>query len=157
MVAGDYYPNWRFIYRSGSSLAHGEGELGFPFLGPRHWPMERANWTSPFLGRYSGLSYFIGPASPLGPGGWAPIFKPHQLPPSPCVRIAWARAVIVPVSFAISTCRFGLALIAAISRMLIMTLEFRARLFRFDDLFNFASLWSLILLFIWRFYALLPS
>ena len=86
-----------------------------------------------------------------------PNFKPHQLPPSLCVRMAWARAVIVPMSFAISTCRFGLALIAAISRMLIMTLGFRARLFRFDDLFNFASLWSLILLFIWRFCALLPS
>ena len=102
--------------------------------------MEWANWASPFLGRHSGLGCFIGPASPLGPGGRAPIFKPHQLPPSLCVRIAWARAVIVPVSFAISTCRFGLALIAAISRVLIMTLGFRARLFRFDDLFNFASL-----------------
>ena len=91
--------------------------------------MERANWASPFLGRHSGLGCFIGPTSPLWPNGWAPIFKPHQLPPSPCVRIAWARAVIVPVSFAISTCRFGLALIAAISRVLIMTLGFRARLF----------------------------
>ena len=52
----------------------------------------------------------------------APIFKPHQLPPSPCVRTAWARAVIVPASIAISTCLFGLTLIAAISRVLIITL-----------------------------------
>ena len=52
----------------------------------------------------------------------APIFKPHQLPPSPCVRTAWARAVIVPPSIAISTCLFGLTLIATISRELIMTL-----------------------------------
>ena len=101
--------------------------------------MKRTNRASSFLGRHSGLGCFIGPTSPLWPDGWAPIFKPHQLPPSPCVRIAWARAVIVPVSFAISTCRFGLALIAAISRGLIMTLGFRVRLFRFDDLFNFAS------------------
>ena len=101
--------------------------------------MKRTNRASSFLGRHSGLGCFIRPTSPLWPDGWAPIFKPHQLPPSPCVRIAWARAVIVPVSFAISTCRFGLALIAAISRGLIMTLGFRARLFRFDDLFNFAS------------------
>ena len=78
-------------------------------------------------------------SSSFGPGlvcSVGPIFKPYQLPPSPCVRIAWARAVIVPVSFAISTCRFRSALIAAISRVLIMTLGFRARLFRFDDLFN---------------------
>ena len=83
-----------------------------------------------------------------------PIFKPHQLPPSPCVRTARARAVIVPASIAISTCPFRLALIAAISRMLIMTFGFCARLFRFDDLFSFAFLWSLNLLFIWRFFVL---
>ena len=52
----------------------------------------------------------------------ASIFKPYQLPPSPCVRTAWARAIIIPASIAISTCPFGLALIAAISRALIMTL-----------------------------------
>ena len=136
--------------------------------------MERANWASPFLGLVTGpwsgqtgppLSWvdiqgwvvLLGLLLLWGPRGRAPIFKPHQVPPSLCVRIAWARSVIVPVSFAISTCRFGLALIAAISRMLIMTLGFRARLFRFDDLFNFASLWFLIFLFIWRFCVLVPS
>ena len=88
---------------------------------------------------------------------WAPNFKPHQLPPSPCAQIMWARAIIIPVSFTISTCRFGLTLIAAISRMLIMTLGFRARLFPFDDLFNSMPLWFLNFLFIQRFGALFPS
>ena len=114
-----------------------------------------ANWASSSFGPGSGCS--VGPISHLWPDVWAPIFKPYQLPPSPCVRIAWARAVIVPVSFSISTCRFRLALIAAISRVLIMTLGFRARLFRFDDLFNLAPPWFLNLLFIWRFCALLSS
>ena len=36
---------------------------------------------------------------------------PYQLPPSPCVRIAWAMAVIIPVTVAISTCLFGYGLI----------------------------------------------
>ena len=36
---------------------------------------------------------------------------PYQLPPSPCVRAAWARAVILPMSLAISTCSFGNGLI----------------------------------------------
>ena len=36
---------------------------------------------------------------------------PYQLPPSPCVRIAWARAVIIPVTVAISTRLFGYGLI----------------------------------------------
>ena len=82
----------------------------------------------------------------------APTFKPHQLPPSPCVRTAWARAVIVPASIAISTCLFGLTLIAAISRMLIITLWVsRLSLLFFDDLFSFALLWSLRFLFIWCF------
>ena len=86
----------------------------------------------------------------------APIFKPHQLPPSPCVRTAWARVVIVPPSIAISTCLFGLTLISAISGVLIMTLwvshqsflPFCSSLF-FDDLFSFEFLWSLSFLFIW--------
>ena len=93
----------------------------------------------------------------------APIFKPHQLPPSPCVRTAWARAVIVPPSIAISTCLFGLTLIAAISRVLIMTLwvsrlSFLPSFFFFlfpDDLFSFEFLWSLSFLFIWCSCALL--
>ena len=112
-----------------------------------------ANGAFPSFG--PGLVCSVGPI--LWSDVWVPIFKPYQLPPSPCVRIAWARAVIVPVSFAISTCRFGLALIAAISRVLIMALGFRARLFPFDDLFNSTPLWFLNLLFIQRFGALFPS
>ena len=113
--------------------------------------------TGPLLLLGRGQAVLLGLSLICGPIVWAPFFKPYQLPPSPCVRIAWARAVIVPVSFAISTCRFRLALIAAISRVLIMTLGFRARLFRFDDLFNPAPPWFLNLLFIRRFCALLPS
>ena len=93
-----------------------------------------ANGASSSFGTGSVCS--VGPIFHLWSDVWVSIFKPYQLPPSPCVRIAWARAVIVLVSFTISTCRFGLALIAAISRVLIMTLGFRARLFHFDDLFN---------------------
>ena len=33
-----------------------------------------------------------------------PFLYPHQLPPSPCVRTAWVRAVIIPATVAISTC-----------------------------------------------------
>ena len=37
-----------------------------------------------------------------------PFLYPHKLPPSPCVRTAWARAVIIPATVAISTCLLGL-------------------------------------------------
>ena len=63
----------------------------------------------------------------FGPKGWACEW-PYQLPPSPCVRTAWTRAVIVLASFTISTCLFGLSLITVISRMLIMIFGFRVRL-----------------------------
>ena len=36
---------------------------------------------------------------------------PYQLPPSPCVQIAWARAVIISATVAISTCLLGYGLI----------------------------------------------
>ena len=38
-------------------------------------------------------------------------FKPYQLPPSPCVRYTWARAVTFLVSGAISTCLLGAGLV----------------------------------------------
>ena len=49
----------------------------------------------------------------FGLGEWdiGPIHYPHKFPPSPCVRIAWARAVILPVTVAISTCLLGNRLI----------------------------------------------
>ena len=106
------------------------------------------NWASSSFGPGSGC--FVGPIFLSWPIIWAPIFKPYQLPPSPCVQAMWARAIIISMSIAISTCRFRLALIVAINQVLIMTLGFCARLFRFDDLFGFTFLWSLGALFIWR-------
>ena len=48
----------------------------------------------------------------FGAGEWNawPSLHPYQLPPSPCVRTAWARAVIISATVAISTCllRYGL-------------------------------------------------
>ena len=90
----------------------------------------------------------------FGPKGWVCEW-PYQLLPSPCVRTAWTRVVIVLASFALSTCLFGLSLIAVISRMLIMIFGVSRSSLRFDDLFSFVSLWSLNLLFIRRFCALL--
>ena len=51
----------------------------------------------------------------LASGPASPFFKPHQLPPSPYVRNAWARAVILLVSVAVSTCLFGAGLVKALS------------------------------------------
>ena len=51
----------------------------------------------------------------FGLGEWdiRPISLPHQLPSSPCVRIAWARVVILPATIAISTCLLGNGLVKA--------------------------------------------
>ena len=58
---------------------------------------------------------FNGHASSLGlvSGPTSPFFKPYQLPPSPCVRCAWARAVTFLVSDAISTGLLGARLVKA--------------------------------------------
>ena len=40
-----------------------------------------------------------------------PVLSPHQLPPSPCVQTAWARAVINPATVVIFTCLLGCGLI----------------------------------------------
>ena len=128
---------------------------------PHHGPLDRVNRALYFwvdtMGQkmlYRACPYFGAQGTGLR---MAPIFKPYQLPPSPCVRTVWARVVIVPASIAISTCPFGLALIAAISRVLIMTLWVSRPSLLFDDLFNFAFLWSLSFLFIWYSCTLLPS
>ena len=77
-------------------------------------PLGRADWAlilgwrqrpECFNGRASSLGLVSGPASPF--------FKPYQLPPSPCVRCAWARAVTFLVSNAISTCLLGAWLVRA--------------------------------------------
>ena len=47
----------------------------------------------------------------LASGILGPFLSPYQLPPSPCVRTAWARAVIIPATVAISTCPLGYGLI----------------------------------------------
>ena len=62
-----------------------------------------------------GHECFNGHASPLGFSEWScePIFQTYQLPPSPCVRRAWARAVTFLVSDAISTCLLGVGLVKA--------------------------------------------
>ena len=109
------------------------------------------------LGYYEGIWMWHGAHRSFGlvSGMFGPFSYPHQLPPSPCLRIAWARAVVIPVTIAISTCLFGLILIAAIRGVLMMTL-WVSRLFfipsRFplflDDLFSFEFFWSFTLLFI---------
>ena len=47
----------------------------------------------------------------LAIGILGPVLYPHQLPPSPCVRTAWARAMINPATVVISTCLLGCGLI----------------------------------------------
>ena len=61
--------------------------------------------------------YCIGSATFLGlaSGPSSPFFKPYQLPFSPCVRNAWARAVTLFVSVAISICLFEAGLARALS------------------------------------------
>ena len=54
--------------------------------------------------------YHIGRASSLGleSGPVSPFLQPYQLPPSPCIRSAWARAEILVASAAVSMCPGGL-------------------------------------------------
>ena len=65
-------------------------------------------------GCYRGIRAWHGPHCSFGlaSGMFGPVLYPHQLPPppSPCVRTAWARAVIKPATVVISTCllRYGL-------------------------------------------------
>ena len=65
------------------------------------------------LGCYGGIRAWHGPHCSFGlaSGILGPVLYPHQLPPSPCVRTAWARAVINPATVVISTCLFGYELI----------------------------------------------
>ena len=71
-------------------------------------PLGLRDWAF-ILGWSQGPGCFIGRASSLGlaSGPASPFFKPYQLPPSPCVRYTWARAITLLVSDAISTCLFG--------------------------------------------------
>ena len=78
------------------------------------------------MGMPSGLGLHLGLASKglnasmgmpllwgLASGPASPFFKPYQLPSSPCVRRAWARAITFLVSDAISTCLLGAGLVKA--------------------------------------------
>ena len=60
------------------------------------------------LGCYGGIRAWHGPhcSCGLASGILGPFLYPYQLPPSPCVRTTWARAVII-----ISTCLLGYELI----------------------------------------------
>ena len=58
----------------------------------------------------------------FGLGEWAcaPIFKPYQLPPSPCVRRACARAVSFLESDATSTCLLRAGLVRALPPLYVL-------------------------------------
>ena len=75
-----------------------------------------------FLGWRQGLGCFIGLASSLGleSGPAHLFFKPYQLPPNPCVRYAWARAVSFLVSGAISTCLLRVGLVRALLSLYVL-------------------------------------
>ena len=74
--------------------------------------LDLSSWAS-VLGCYGGAWVWHGAhcSFRLTSGILGPFFYPHQLPPSPCVRTAWARAVIIPATVAISTCLLGYGLI----------------------------------------------
>ena len=92
-------------------------------------PLGRSDWAF-VLGWRQGPGCFIGRTTYLGlaSGPTSPFFKPYQLPPSPCVRYAWARAITLLVSDVISTCLFGAGLVrdffAVICLVIMMTFRF---------------------------------
>ena len=84
--------------------------MGFPiYLSSRFGPNE----PGLYLGCYGGAWAWPGAHGSFGlaSGMLGPFLYPHQLPPSPCVRTTWARAVIIPATVAISTCLLGYGLI----------------------------------------------
>ena len=84
------------------------------FLIIHNRPLGRADWAL-IMGWHLRPERFSGRASLLGlvSGPASPFFKPYQLPPSPCVGCAWARAVTFLVPDAISTCLLGAGLVKA--------------------------------------------
>ena len=58
------------------------------------------------FGMKKGPGYHIVRAASLGLASEpaSPFLQPYQLPPSPCVWSAWARAAIIVASIAVSTC-----------------------------------------------------
>ena len=90
-------------YKSSFNPASWAWGVGLPHY-PCYRPLRRADWAF-VLGWRQRLGCFIGLASSLGlaSGPVRLFFKPYQLPPSPCVRCAWARAVSLLGSGVIST------------------------------------------------------
>ena len=82
---------------------------------PCYWPLGRMNWAL-VLGWCQEPGHFTEPAYFLGlVSGPAPLFfKPNQLPPSPWLRRAWARAVSFLELSATSTWPFRAGLVRAL-------------------------------------------
>ena len=76
-------------------------------------PCFRPNEPGLYLGCYERTRAGHGPHCSFGlaSGILGPVLYPHQLPPSPCVRTAWARVVINPATVVIPTCLLGCGLI----------------------------------------------
>ena len=83
---------------------------------PRYWPVGRTNRAS-ILGRCQGLGHLTRLTFSLGlaSGPVRLFFKPYQLPPSPCVRRACARAVSFLESGVTSTCLLRAGLVRGLS------------------------------------------
>ena len=86
-------------------------------------------------------------------GYLAYLFIPISCPRSPCVWIAWARAVIIFAMVAISTCLLGYGLInlIAVTRGVLMMAFWVLRLFFILSLFPFVSCRPPSFEFLWRF------
>ena len=100
--------------------------MGLPNY-PCYRPLGRADRAF-VLGWHQGLGCFTGRASSLGlaSGPASLFFKPYPLPPSPCVRYAWARAVTFLVSGVISTCLLGAGLVKGVAIIcLVIMMPFR--------------------------------
>ena len=108
----------RILFREYSILCIGKMWVDWPGMDLLIYPRACFGPSEPGLCFgliWRGLDIVMEPTIPLGlaSGLLGPFLYPHQLPPSPCVRIAWARAVILPAPVAISTCLLGNGLIKA--------------------------------------------
>ena len=62
-----------------------------------------------------GLGIVLGAYGGLGEWACEPIFQTPSVAPQPLCTVAWARAVILLVSVAVSMCLFGAGLVKALS------------------------------------------
>ena len=104
---------WGFLFSVLGKTQSDLQDMGLPIY-PRsaYGPNGPSFWAGT-----EGPGYCLGYTIPLGlASGLVSLFSsPHQLPPSPYVRNAWARAVTLLVSVAISTCLFGAGSVKALS------------------------------------------